>query len=407
MTRWESQGRFRQNGKTPAYRNAANHWKMWREDFQLLQALNINAYRFSMDWGRIEPAPNCFDETALAQYDEMVDELLELNIIPMLTLHHFTHPIWFHQNTPWHTPDAVEAFAKFAGKLIERFSGRIRLYVTFNEPMVWALAAYGDGKFPPGQKNMPRMMKALANILKAHQITYGLIKSRSPESLVGIAKNFVIFNPQRRYNPLDIGLTRRIHTFYNSMLPDSFKSNQLRFHLPGLLKFNERIELNNQIDFWGLNYYYRLHVRFRMKPQLPFELNSIHRSGEGMSDLDWEVYSPGLEEILGWLKSTNKPVIITENGIADSQDKSRTQFLKSHLAIVEKARQSGYPLLGYFHWSFMDNYEWLEGHSARFGLHEVDYANGYHRRLRDSGRFYADHIANHSFESTHRHHTVI
>ena len=395
MTDWENLGHFNENGQTSLYGCAVNHWERWQADLQLLKQLNVNAYRFSMDWGRIQPERNYFDETALAQYDQMVDELIELDIIPMLTLHHFTHPTWFHQSTPWHLPESIEVFFTYAQKLIEIFSDRIKLFITFNEPLVWALAAYGDAKFPPGENNMQLMMKALSHILKAHKKTYEMIKANDAESMVGIAKNFIIFQPQRSWNLLDVGLSQRIHYFYNLMLLNSFKTNRLKIHLPTVLHYDEDIELNDTIDFWGLNYYYRLFVKFQMKPELPFVLNSIHRSGEGMSDLDWEIYSNGLDQILTWLKQTGKPVVITENGIADRSDKKRTEFLKSHLSVVEKTRQKGYPLFGYFHWSLMDNYEWLEGNSARFGLYEVDYTDNYNRLLRKSGEFYSRYIKSH------------
>jgi len=401
MTEWEGSGGFHQNGKNPLYKNAARHWKMWEDDYRLLKELSVNAYRFSMEWGRIQPEPGKYSRKALDQYSRMVDRLLELQITPMLTLHHFTHPVWFHKKTPWHTPESIGSFLQFAEKLVKRFADRISLFITFNEPLVWALAAYGDAKFPPGEKNLARVMDALFNMLQAHRQTYDLIKGYNPEAQIGIAKNFIIFSPQRRWHPFDSGLNNLIHFFYNIMVLEAFKINRLRFKFPALLYFDKPIALDDCIDFWGINYYYRMHVKFRLNLKLPFQIDSIHRSGEGMSDLNWEIYSKGLWQVLKWVRPTGKPIYITEHGIADAEDYKRLHYLKSVLQILQEAKEKGYPIKGYFHWSLMDNYEWLEGSAAKFGLYEVDYNNGYKRILRQSGKHYSEFIEAYKKESVH------
>lgn len=393
MTHWEKLGRFSEDGHEVKYEDAVSHWCKWQNDFLLLQQLRVNAYRFSMDWGRIQPAPNCFDEKALTRYDKMVDRLLELAIEPMLTLHHFTHPVWFHEKTPWHETAAIEAFAQFARKLAERFGDRIRLFVTLNEPIVWALAAYGDGKFPPGQNDLGLMMKAIHNMLRAHRVSYECIKEKNRNASVGIAKNFIVFRPDRFWSLVDRGLVQFAHTFYNLMLLKAFRSNRLRSHFPFLLHYDQPIDLDDKIDFWGMNYYYRMHLRFKLDTKRPFSMKFKDKSGEGLSDMGWEIYSRGLRDVLDWLRFTEKPVFITENGIADGRDQRRLTFLANHLKIIEQARGAGFPIKGYFHWSLMDNYEWLEGQRARFGLYRVDYENHLKRELRQSGRFYAEYVA--------------
>jgi beta-glucosidase len=393
MTDWEQAGKFKRNGMDPVYDNAVDHWLRWEEDFDLLKKLNVNAYRFSMDWGRIQPQPDSFDEQALAQYGRMVDRLLELQITPMLTLHHFTHPQWFHEKSPWHQPAAIEAFVGFAEKIAARFAAQIPLFITFNEPIVWLLAAYGDGCFPPGIKDLNLLMTALKHILQAHRRAYDIIKKYNPQAEVGIANNFIVFRPERTWNLLDRGVYALIHNFYNQMILSAFRQNRLRIRLPFLIRYDTPLDLDNRIDFWGVNYYYRLHVRFRLRRQNPFQLSNRSHSGEGLSDLDWEIYARGLGEVLDWLKSSGKPVYITENGIADHRDKYRQDFIKSHLVIVRKYLKRNYPLKGYFYWSLMDNYEWLEGNRACFGLYEVDYNNGKERKLRPSGEFYSAYIS--------------
>jgi beta-glucosidase len=147
------------------------------------------------------------------------------------------------------------------------------------------------------------------------------------------------------------------------------------------------------VDFWGVNYYYRVQVNYKLDPHLPFQLSFRENGQEGNSDLGWENYSLGLLDTLKWLRQTRKPVMITENGISTDDDRQRVQFLENSLSVVQKARKLKFPVLGYLHWAFMDNYEWLEGKSARFGLIHVDYDNDCARSIKDSGKYYADYIS--------------
>ncbi len=392
MSDWEFAGRFWQPSRNPRIGQAVDHWNRWEEDFQRLLELGVNGYRFSLAWSRIEPEPDKFDDAAIERYRRMIDWLCDHNIKPMVTLHHFTHPQWFHQVSPWHEPTAIERFEKFVTKVTQRLLDRVPLVVTFNEPLVWQLAAYGDGVFPPGQRDFGLMMKSLHNMLLAHRRAYDCIKQRHPACAVGLAHNFIIFKRARRGNFVDDGLKRLIHAFYNLMIPETFRTNRLAFHFPFLLSYNEPIDLDNRIDFWGVNYYYRLHVRFRMSLSCPFELLFIPRSGLGQSDLGWEIYPKGLRRICKWLRPAGRPIIITENGIAAHDDELRIRFLRAHLRMVARIRRSGYPLAGYFHWSLLDNYEWLVGRDARFGLYHVDFNNEYRRTLKQSGAYYRDWI---------------
>jgi beta-glucosidase len=392
MTEWENAGKFRQNGLNPKYRNAVQHWKHWSTDFDLLKDLGVNSYRFSIDWARIEPQPGKFDESSIQQYGKMIDRLLQLGIKPMLTLHHFTHPVWFHDTCPWHLSSSIQYYTRFVETIMKSFGDKIQLYITFNEPLVWALAAYGDGKFPPGEKDITKMALVLKHMLQAHKEAYQIIKKYQSAAQIGIAHNFIIFQPERSWYLLDRGITFLINRFYNFVFLDAFQKNQLKIILPFIIRFQESLMLDDCIDFWGINYYYRMHLRSQLRLSKPMEFKFHNRSGEGLSDLGWENYSRGLWEILKWVKRANKPIYITENGLADSQDRHRTAYLKNHLSITEKAIKNGIPIKGYFHWSLLDNYEWLVGKEGKFGLYEVDYENNFERKIRKSGQYYSNYI---------------
>lgn len=392
ITQWERQGRFRQGVFDPTVGDATDHWRRWEGDFELLKRLGVNSYRFSIEWARLEPEPGRFDETAFDQYSRMIDRLLEYDITPMLTLHHFTHPTWFHGSCPWHKPESIDAFRRFVAKVSARLLDRVPLVVTINEPLVWLLAAYADAKFPPGLKDLNLMMQALYNMLEAHREAYDVIKASHPSTRIGIAHNFIVFKRARLNHLVDRHLKPLIHRFYNMMIPEAFEQDRLQYTFPLVLSFDKAIKLREKIDFWGINFYYRLHVRFRFNLERPFEMLFIPRSGEGTSDLGWEIYPKGLRKVCKWLKFTGKPLYVTENGIAAEDDSLRVDFIKKHLAMLAKAVDDGYPVRGYYHWSFLDNYEWLEGTRARFGLYHTDYSNNYARSLKPSGSLYREYI---------------
>ena len=244
------------------------------------------------------------------------------------------------------------------------------------------------------------MMLALTHMIEAHVAVYDHIKQINPEANIGIAKNFIVFKARNSWNPFDNGVQDLIHNFYNLMLIRAFSTNRMEFNFPFLLKYSQPIAIDNKIDFWGINYYYRMMVNFRINLKQPFRLSFIRDAKQGYSDLGWENYSKGLMKVFKWLRETGKPVVITENGIAAEDDRKRVEYLRTILKKVKKGRKKNYPLKGYFHWSFLDNYEWLEGRSARFGLVHIDYADNYRRSLKESARYYADYIRGALFLST-------
>lgn len=398
FTKWELEGKFIRNGLNPVYDNGSNHWLLWEKDYELLKHLGVNAYRFSLEWSRIQPELKSFSEKAIDQYEKMIDYLLENDIEPFLTLHHFTHPIWFHDISPWHTNHSVDLFIDFVDKILNRFKKKIKYWITFNEPLVWVMAAYGEGNFPPGVKDLNIMMIALSNILDAHSKVYDLIKSNNSDSEIGIANNFIIFKRDRNWFVLDKTVKNRIHKFYNLMIPDAFISNKLIASLPPLLKFEKEIKLENKIDFWGINYYYRLFTKFKLSLTNPFHFYTKHPE----TDTGWEIYPKGLYKISKLLSKYEKPLIITENGIAINDENIRKKFLKKHLKYLFKAINKGIDIRGYFYWSLLDNYEWLFGKSKRFGLVYVDYENEFKRTPKESFYFYKNIILSYNEKLNNR-----
>ncbi|MBK8946079.1 MAG: glycoside hydrolase family 1 protein [Ignavibacteriae bacterium] len=391
FTEWENLGKFRNNGSNPLYENGSNHWNNWKTDFDFLKELNINSYRFSIEWSRIEPEINKYSDKALKQYSEMIDYLLENNIEPFLTLHHFSHPKWFHEFSPWHKKESVTTFCNFAKIIIDLFADKINYWVSFNEPIVWSLAAYADGKFPPGYKDLNLMMDAIYNMMEAHICIYDYLKKRNPNAKLGIAKHFIIFKEARTWFFLDKKVTENVDTFFNKMLLEAFQKNRITHWFPTVLKYDAQIPLENKIDFWGINYYYRIYSQFKFSLKNPVFLFPK----EPATDMGWEIYPKGLKKIIKLVATTGKEIIVTENGIATEDEDLRKYFIKRHLKILNKVRHK-YNITGYFYWSLIDNYEWLKGKSKRFGLIKIDYENNFRRIIKPSALFYSEQIKKYS-----------
>ena len=241
-------------------------------------------------------------------------------------------------------------------------------------------------------ERLHKLMDGLRHMLIAHRRAYDLIKEQHPEAQIGIAHNMIAFRRARKGNLLDDDMKRRLHLFYNLLIPKAFVTNRLRFRFPLLVKIDEPVQLDNRIDFWGVNYYYRMHVRFRLRPSRPFDMLFVPRSKHGLSDMGWEIYPRGLYKCCRWLRFTKRPLIITENGIAADDDTVRVRFLERHLKFLDRLRAEGMDIRGYYYWSMLDNYEWLVGETVRFGLFHVDYDNNLERTIKPSGKYFAKRI---------------
>lgn len=352
---WEAAGHTRERSG-----RAADHWTRWREDFDLLATLGLNSYRMSIEWSRVEPRSGEFDDSALAQYRSMLLRLKELNIIPLVTLHHFTLPPWVSRQGGFLHPRAAEWFIRYVDRTLAALGDLADLWVTLNEPMVLVVMGYLMALWPPGVHGFPRAWRLIDRLARVHRAAYQAIKSRQPDALVGLAHHIIAFEPWRD-SVADRLTTRALH----------YLMNQRFINLAG-----------DTQDFYGINYYTRQYGHWS------HGLHPIQsRPGALVSDLDWEIYPEGLRHTLGRLHLRPKPILITENGIATTNDALRTQYLLGHLTAVEQLQRDGREIRGYFHWSLLDNFEWAEGYKPRFGLVAVNF-DTMQRRVRDSALTY-------------------
>jgi len=366
---WERAGRTRGG----ACGRAVDSWTRYEEDADLARDAGSNAFRFSISWSRVEPKPGRFDDAALERYRRLVNHLNSIGVEPIVTLFHYTHPLWFHDRTPWTSTKSIDAFSQFTRRVVDTLGDSVRVWMPLNEPLVFLLAAFYDGQIPPGIANGRILAKVLDHLLAAHCASAAVIREAVPDAAIGIAHNMMAFAPERPDSFLDRLLTRVAHRCYNRGVVEAFACGRWDFLLPPTTRVRgRRDDLVRSLDFFGVNFYSRLHLRCPGKERFVGEFRYADRTGRGLTDNGWEIAPHELEHLLSEASAIGLPLLVSENGIADAEDRLRAAFLTDHTAAIERAEARGIPIAGYLYWSLLDNYEWLDGFGPKFGLYEVD-----------------------------------
>jgi beta-glucosidase len=368
---WERSGKLKE--KDCRCGRGVDHWNRFEEDLRLARDVGARAFRVSLEWARIEPEYGRIDELALAAYRARLSKMREAGMRPVVTLHHFTHPTWFHARSPWHEPHSVEEFRRYARLCAQLLKGLDPLIITFNEPMVLLLGGYLSGLMPPGIASGRKAMAALANFARAHVAAREELLSALGKVEIGISQNVVAFAPDRMWHPVDRALSHLGSQNFNHAFLEALGTGVLRIQMPGLASTKQVIPgARDAMEFLGINYYTRAHMRFTPKP--PFvQFHYRDRHDRGLTDIGWEDYPEGFSQVLLEMRRYQLPIWITENGIDDRSGSRRPQFLYQHWLKMEEAIRQGADIRGYLHWSLVDNFEWLEGWGPRFGLYRVDF----------------------------------
>jgi len=336
---------------------AASHYLRFEEDFDLAKHLSQNAYRFSIEWSLIEQNEGEFNEKEINHYQQMFLALKERGIEPFVTLWHWTIPVWLAEKGGITCPEFPQYFQNFARKMAEEFSTDVTYWITLNEPALLVSNAYLRGVWPPQKKNVFLAYKGYKNLLMSHNLSYKTIKEINPGAQVGFSNNLSFLEPYYKLCPFD---NISVWLYYQFVEKRAY------------------IFTDGHNDFLGLNYYFHNRIRF------PFRIRNENKE---ISDLGWEIFPRGIYEVLKRLKKYNLPIFVTENGLADREDKKRSKFIKEHLLWIHKAILEGINVRGYFYWSLLDNFEWDKGFWPRFGLLEVDFSSG-ERKIRKSALEY-------------------
>lgn len=343
---------------------ACRHYELYAEDFDLAHRLNHNAHRFSIEWSRIEPQEYQFAPKEIQHYKEILIALRERNLEPIVTLHHFTLPLWFARQNGWLNKKAQFYFLRYVETIVSSLCPYVHYWVTINEPLVYIYNAYISGIWPPQERSIFKAKIVLDNLTSAHLGAYKTIKQ--------IYKD-------RGLNPPSISIAKHLREFIST---DNNPCHCFTAFFKDYV-FNSRL-LNNLIslkylDFIGINYYT---CEFTPGPGKKFQ--DIQRS-----NLGWPIYPGGLFYLLLRLKRYNLPIFILENGISSDDDQQRWDFISGHLKVLYEAMQQGVRIWGYLYWSLLDNFEWEKGFGPRFGLIEMDYKS-YRRNIRGSAEKLAE-----------------
>jgi len=360
---WEQAGHIRGGVDGPNRSTVCcDWWANAERDLDLAAELGTHAHRLSLEWSRIEPQPSVFDEDALARYREIIQHCRAVGLEPMVTLHHFSNPLWLVEKGDFNNDIVIDYFRRYAAKVVDVLGDLVPKWVTINEPMTYAVLRYLTGDFPHTRKGFGAFNEGLVNLLRCHAAAYHAIKERYPDAMVSTADNMQVFEAPADGTALDRWWARRVARLYNDAWPAALHSGV--WH--GLVGRKRIKHLAGTADFSGINYYTRFYVRF------PPRAGFIEREwgpGAVLSDENYgEVYPYGLYRMIQSVLRYGKPIYITENGLPDAADRLRPGFLLDHLRQLWHAISFCYPVMGYYHWSLVDNFEWERGWTQRFGL---------------------------------------
>lgn len=334
--------------------SATRHYYLYKTDFTLAKEIGLKAIRTSLEWSRINPEENKIEEEALLYYKDVINTLYRNNLLPVLTLNHFTLPIWFYKKGGWQKSSNIDYFLSYVRDTVSFFRDDIKYWLVINEPIIYIFQSYIRGSWPPGKRSVIIARKVFNNLKTAYIEAYKIIKDIYAEKdvYVSFAKNFRYFMSCHHYNLGQNTIIKKI------------RDNLFNW------KFLDEVRVF--IDFIGVNYYSAEYSKFKFP--LGDECFQTHRYNY-RNGLNWLVCPYGLYKILLELKKRYHPlpVIITENGTVDTEDGKYALYLKSHIQQIGRAIKDGVDIRGYFWWSLLDNFEWDKGFGPRFGLFFVDY----------------------------------
>jgi len=371
---WYQKGHI-SDGSDPSVAN--RHYELYEEDIRLMHEMGIRHYRMGIEWSRLEPEQGVFDEAAFAHYRNELLMMQRLGIRPLLTLHHFTNPMWFEYMGAFENRDCVDIFLSFVDKVIEYFGNLVSEYITINEPNVYATSGFFFGEWPPGKKSLFSAIRVMGNMCECHIKAYELIHRRRKDmgyddTRVSYAHHMRLFTSMNHKSIIDRIGARLMHRLFQTSISSAYLTGRSGFPLRRIRRISNKL----YCDFHAVNYYSRTAAK---------GMNAGFLTDVPVNDLGWEIYPEGIVQCAKELYGLAKlPIYITENGTCDNTDSFRSRYIYEH---VEALCGCSLPVERYYHWCFTDNFEWVEGNSARFGIVHVDYETQ-KRTVKESGEFY-------------------
>ncbi len=368
---WEQQPGRVLDGSSSA--QACEWWSgRWREDFDRAQETNQKILRFSMDWARVQPEPERWDEPALDRYREMLLGLKQRGMTPLLSLHHSSNPRWFAEMGGWENEQSAEYYAEYARRVAEALKAHNALWLTFSAPNAYILKAYRAGTFPPGKQDIASAGRALVNMARAHAAAYEAVHALQADAQVG-------------FTHLWPSAGGRADADRNAF-PLAFQSGQLEFG-----GFKQALpQLKGTLDFLGIDYFPlgagsapKALKQTKRKAPAPSASEPASESARAVEN------AQGLREAVNWGWKFELPMYISANGCDDARDDFRCQYLAAQVHALWHMVNFNAPVRGYLHWSLTDHFAWEQGWGAKYGLWALD-PQTQQRTRRQSADFYAE-----------------
>lgn len=357
----------------------------WREDFDRAAEAGQNTHRLSIEWSRVQPELDRWDEHALDNYRQMVRGLSERGLKPMVTIHHFSDPLWLMHLGGWEHETVVQHFEAYNRKVVDALCDYVDLWCTINEPNVYAVMGYLFGVFPPGKTDIGAVYRVMENLLRGHAAAYHAIHELQPEARVGLAVNYRGMLPAKKLSPFDSFFAKTMSRVYNDLFPRTVKDGVMHF-------FTTKTKIpqaKGTQDYLGINYYSREYVSFSPLAIKEMFYKPFYDPDSELSPTGFIANEPkGFYDALKWGLQFNVPILVTENGVEDPEDSFRRRYLIQHIHQLWRGVNFNWPIEGYYHWCLVDNFEWERGWTQRFGLWELD-TETQTRRKRPSADLYA------------------
>lgn len=384
--RWAEEGNIKDGTHCV---DAVNHWNMVDEDIEIMKALNCNTYRMGIEWSRIEPERGHFSKEAIDRYRWEIEKLIEAGIKPLVTLHHFSNPLWFEDSGGWLNKDCIDLFERYTEFVLTYIGDLVSDWITINEPNVYLINGYIFGIWPPGKKSTKLYFKGARNMILAHIKSYKKIHEvrdgmKAKDTMVGVSNHIRIFDPKKE-TFLDKWVCKKYDEFFQDIFITGMTEGKLTWPIGQGYPLGKGV----YFDFFGVNYYSRDIISFI--PRISSIFGNIEvKAGALKNDLGWEIYPEGIYRVCKkYYERFNVPIFITENGICDKRDSYRIKFIYDHLYNIKRLIDDGVDVKRYYHWTLLDNFEWIEGLNAKFGLVGV-YPKTNERIIKKSGSFYGE-----------------
>ena len=373
--RFAREGKIK-DGTSPV--RADDHWNRYKEDIDLMAEMGLKVYRFGIEWSRIEPNQGEYSEEVICRYREEINYMKEKGITPLLTIHHFTNPIWFEDIGGFTNKKSPDIFMTLVKKVVESFGDIVNEYITINEPNVYVTNSLLWGDWPPEKKSISALVKAFSNMAACHVRAYDYIHAERKrmgydDTLVSFANHLRVFEPCNKKNLIHRLVCRASEYLFQDAITTAMMTGKCSFPIIR----RKGVKKGKYYDFIGINYYSRSVIKSFADGTNP---------NCDKNDLGWEIYHDGLIILAkGLYEKYKAPIFVTENGTCDNTDSFRPKFIYDQLKLVSETENH---IARYYHWSFLDNFEWKEGESARFGMVHINYETQ-ERTVKNSGKLYA------------------